>query len=203
VLQLAPRLAARPIVRLERRLAAPFAPIGHVENRPAALATAALLAIVGVTASLIAAFHLGDLLGLSSLGRTVTIAVVIGWVLLNDAVEPLGLRLRSLVASLAGELDTYRPVAAAWVSMARAGALLLVIAAAVAASFVDVTLAATIALFAVGLTSSQAESVARRRAWALGDGTPAGRSNRSSGRDEELVHAITNGAPSERDAIER
>lgn len=197
--QSSPRLAARPIVRLEQRLTAPFAPIGRVETRPGALATAAVLALVSVAASLVAVFHLGDLLELSSAWRTATTVSVIAWILLNDGVEPLGLRLRDLVGSLAGEVDTYRPLAAARLSIVRAGAFVAAIVTTVTMTALSVPLAATVALFAIALLAGQAEAVARRRAWALGDGTTdASSPTRQLGRDEELVHALTGGAPRER-----
>lgn len=199
-----PRLAARPVVRLERRLAAPFAPIGRVETRPAALATAAVLALVSVAASLVAVFHLGDLLALSSAWRTATTATVIAWALLNDGVEPLGLRPRDLVGSLAGDVDTYRPIAAAWLSIVRTGAFVAAVGTTVAMTAVSVPLAATVALFGIALLASQAETVARRRAWTLGDGA-ADRPwpTRRLGRDEELVRVLTGDTPGERDRAER
>lgn len=185
--------APHTVLQVEGRIAAPFTAIGRVETRAGALVTSATLALIGVSASLVAATQLGELVGASSLVRGMLIGAVIAWVLLGDAVEPLGFRIRDLAGSLAGEVDTYRPLAAAWLSAVRAALAMLATGATVVLAVGSAPAAGVTALLAVGLLASQAESVARRRAWALTGSSPDRPTQRPLGRDEDLVHAVTGG----------
>lgn len=194
-----PRLAARPVLRIERAVAAPFAAVARVDTRSGALVTAVTLTLVSIAGSLVAVFQLGELFQLGTVARTIAIGVVIAWLVLTDSVEPLGLRLHDPAGALTGTLDTYRPVAAAWVSVARVVLLASVAGAALVGSVATVPglrpVAGILVLFGLSLVASQAESVARRRAWQLTDGAPDhGSGGGLLGRDEELVHALTSGA---------
>lgn len=195
-----PERARDRVLQIEARIAAPFAAIGRVETRAGALVTSATLALIGVSASMVAALQVGELTGASSLGRGVLLGLAIAWIVLGDVVEPLGFRLRDIAGSLTGEADTYRPVAAAWLSTVRAGFAASALVATVILATGSVPAAGVTGLLTAALFASQAESVARRRAWALSEGTTDHPTQRPLGRDEELIHAVTGGTRPDIDA---